>query len=103
MGADMVQHELGTASACWSRGRPLFDSVDVTYVKEERDLTPRQYQVLALLAEGRTGESIAKELGLSRATAISEIQRVIQILGWHGRFPPIPPNLPPAASAAGIP
>lgn len=82
---------------------PLFDSVDVTYVKEETDLTPRQYQVLTLLAEGRTGESIAKELGLSRATAVSEIRRVIKFLGWHGRLPPFPPNLPPAASAAGIP
>lgn len=82
---------------------PLFDSVEATYKKAE-GLTPRQSQVLALLGEGRTGESIAKELGLSRAETISEIQRALAILGPLGNWPPpIPPNLPPAASAAGIP
>lgn len=49
-------------------------------------LTPREKEVLALLAEGATGEGIAESLVISTQTARTHIQNLLQKLGVHSRL-----------------
>jgi PAS domain S-box-containing protein len=49
-------------------------------------LTPRQEQVLRLLAEGRDTEAIASELGVALETARNHIRAVLARLGVHSRL-----------------
>ncbi len=44
-------------------------------------LTPRQRQVLSLMAEGKTTREIAYELGLSPFTVKNYIERIYERLG----------------------
>jgi DNA-binding NarL/FixJ family response regulator len=44
-------------------------------------LTPRQRQVLSLMADGKTTREIAHELGLSPFTVKNYIERIYQRLG----------------------
>jgi DNA-binding CsgD family transcriptional regulator len=50
------------------------------------DLTPRQKQVLQLLAEGRSTEQIAAELHLTTETVRNHIRHVLKRLGAHSRL-----------------
>jgi DNA-binding CsgD family transcriptional regulator len=50
------------------------------------DLTERQREVLALLAEGRSTSEIAAELGLSVTTVRNHIANLIAALGVHTRL-----------------
>ena len=59
------------------RGLPIDDSVS---------LTPRQLQVLRLLAEGKSTAQIAAELGLSRITVRNYIANLLTTLGAHSRL-----------------
>jgi DNA-binding CsgD family transcriptional regulator len=49
-------------------------------------LTPRQSQVLHLLAHGRSTEQIAAELHLSRDTVRNHVRRMLTALGAHSRI-----------------
>jgi PAS domain S-box-containing protein len=49
-------------------------------------LTPRQTQVLHLLAHGRSTEQIAAELHLSRDTVRNHVRRMLTALGAHSRI-----------------
>ena len=49
-------------------------------------LTPRELQILQLLADGRTPEEIATELGVSRNTLRTHIQNVLMKLGVHSKL-----------------
>jgi DNA-binding NarL/FixJ family response regulator len=51
-----------------------------------RTLSPREREVLALLAEGRCGQEIAEALVISPQTARTHVQRVITKLGVHSRI-----------------
>lgn len=51
----------------------------------ERTLTAREREILGELARGRTGEQIARELGLSGETVRSHIRNVIRKLGAKTR------------------
>jgi DNA-binding NarL/FixJ family response regulator len=46
-------------------------------------LTPRQREVLQLVAEGHTAKGIAKKLGISPRTAESYRSELMQTLGIH--------------------
>ena len=46
-------------------------------------LTPRERQVLQLIAEGRTTKEIAQLLGMSVKTAESHRSRIMEKLGIH--------------------
>jgi DNA-binding NarL/FixJ family response regulator len=48
-------------------------------------LTPREKQVLRLVAEGRANKEIAEELGISVKTAMSHREHVMEKLQLHGR------------------
>jgi len=52
----------------------------------EADLTPRQKQVLRLLAEGQSTEQIAAELHLATETVRNHIRHVLKGLGAHSRL-----------------
>jgi DNA-binding NarL/FixJ family response regulator len=48
-------------------------------------LTPRELEVLGLLAQGRSNPQIAQELVISRATAKTHVERIIGKLGVSDR------------------
>ena len=48
-------------------------------------LTPREVEVLLLLANGFTSRAIAERLFISRATAATHVQRILSKLGVHSR------------------
>ena len=48
-------------------------------------LTPRQREVLALLAEGKSNKAIASELGLSSGTVKVHMTRIFKSLGVSNR------------------
>ena len=50
------------------------------------DLTPRQHQVVALLATGAADEAIATSLGVSVRTIRSDVAAVLDVLGVKSRF-----------------
>jgi DNA-binding NarL/FixJ family response regulator len=60
-------------------------------------LTPRQRDVLELLAKGATTDQIATELHIARETARNHIRAVLAALGVHSRVEAIA-----AAHAAGL-
>ena len=75
---------------------------------EDVHLTPREAEVLALLAEGLTNRRIAGRLGISEATVKAHISRILGAIGvqdrtqaaiWVHRHGTAPPRL--AARSAG--
>lgn len=62
-------------------GRPAPPNGDV----DLDTLTPREREVVALLARGRSQEEIAAELFISAKTVATHIQRVLAKLGVHSR------------------
>lgn len=52
----------------------------------ERALSARERQVLELLAQGASTESIAATLVIGRATARNHVQRILHKLGVHSRL-----------------
>ena len=58
--------------------RPLND--------ESNWITRRQLQVLRLLADGKSTDEIARELGLSRTTVRNYIAGLLAALGAHNRL-----------------
>jgi DNA-binding NarL/FixJ family response regulator len=67
--ADSIGHP---AVASWPRMKTT---------KPTMSLTPRQRQVLSLMAEGKTTREIAYELGLSPFTVKNYIERIYERLG----------------------
>lgn len=49
------------------------------------DLTPRQRQLLALVAAGHTNRQIGRQLGVSEATARKHLENIYERLGVHSR------------------
>ena len=49
------------------------------------DLTPREAEVLAELAEGRSNKEIARALGISERTAKFHVESILAKLGADGR------------------
>lgn len=52
----------------------------------EVELTKREIEVLRLLAKGRTTESLAEQLHISRTTVNNHIQKILQKLNAHSRL-----------------
>ncbi len=57
-------------------------SADATQLEA---LTPRELEVLGLLAQGKSNPQIAQELTISRATAKTHVERIIGKLGVSDR------------------
>lgn len=60
-------------------------SADVTDSAPKQRLTPRENEVLSLLAEGLPSNSIAERLSLSHATVRNHVQRILAKLCVHSR------------------
>jgi PAS domain S-box-containing protein len=54
--------------------------------KPHTRLTRREYDVIRLLAEGRSAKDIADELYISRSTARKHIQNILTKLGLHSKL-----------------
>jgi DNA-binding NarL/FixJ family response regulator len=92
-----VAAELGAALRAVARGErylhpaaaaELVDLVSSGRALDEDEyerLTPREKQVVKLLAEGRTSREIAKYLGISLKTAMTHRAHVMEKLGFHSR------------------
>jgi non-specific serine/threonine protein kinase len=52
---------------------------------ELQGLTPRQQEVAALVARGRTNSQIAEELFISRYTAETHVKHILAQLGFSSR------------------
>jgi PAS domain S-box-containing protein len=50
------------------------------------DLTPRQHEVLQLLAQGASTDSIAAMLHLSKETVRNHVRNILRALGAHSRL-----------------
>jgi DNA-binding NarL/FixJ family response regulator len=71
--------------------RLLHDALDGHHAPERRPppdvvLTPRQLEILRLVAQGRSTASIAAELWLSVATVRNHVARTMRALGAHSRI-----------------
>jgi LuxR family maltose regulon positive regulatory protein len=71
------------ASAAKAPGRQGADDTDAREVAVE--LTPRERQVLNLLAQGRANKDLARELGISLATVKHHVQRLFRKLDVQSR------------------
>jgi PAS domain S-box-containing protein len=52
----------------------------------ERNLTPREQQVLRLLVLGRSTEQMAEAMGVTPATVRNHVKRLLRALGVHSRI-----------------
>ena len=77
-------HEDGRVVGVFGVGYP-FPSASEEGVAAER-LTPRQREVLALLAAGRTTRDIAAELGISEETVRNHVRHLLRRLGARTRL-----------------
>ena len=57
----------------------------LTSAAPDRELSPREVEVLRLMAQGHTNQQIAKELLLSTSTVKSHVQRILSKLGASDR------------------
>lgn len=58
-------------------------------VGDAPDLTPRQAQVLELLAAGHGNKEIRHRLGIAERTVRAHLTELFQLLGVHGRMPAV--------------
>jgi DNA-binding CsgD family transcriptional regulator len=63
--------------------RPVADAD--TEPASESHLTPRQHEVLELIAEGATAKTIAARLGIAEATVRNHIRAILLQLGCHSQ------------------
>ena len=66
--------------------KPPVETVRPSQVETTALLTPRQYQVLTLLAEGLSTAEIASSLTISGATARNHIRAILAALDCHSRL-----------------
>src|ERR671924_254706 len=83
-----VHHEgdvvgvFGVATPCARPG----DAADAEETERGPSLTPRQREVLRLLADGASTEEIAAALGLAEETVRNHIRQLLRRLGVHSRL-----------------
>jgi DNA-binding NarL/FixJ family response regulator len=59
---------------------------DVQGLSPSVELTPRQHEVLVLLAEGLSSDQIANQLELSIDTVRNHVREILRRLGVHSRI-----------------
>jgi len=78
--------ELVSAVRAAARGEPRFDSARSDAEASSRpELTPRQYDVLALMAQGLTNRQIAGALSIAEPTVSIHVGSILQRLGARSR------------------
>jgi PAS domain S-box-containing protein len=76
----------GTVVAVFGLGRFVRKERQTSSPRLATDLTPRQLEILRLLADGRATDEIATELRLSPTTVRNHIANLISALGVHSRL-----------------
>jgi DNA-binding CsgD family transcriptional regulator len=66
--------------------RPLAEPLRAAPPPRAHHLTPRQYEVLTLLDQGRSTHGIAEHLGLSLETVRNHVRAVLRAFGVHSRL-----------------
>jgi DNA-binding CsgD family transcriptional regulator len=89
--------EGGTVVAVFGLGRVTKTRRRPAPSRLANDLSPRQLEILRLLADGRSTDEIAAQLTLSRTTVRNHIANLIAALGVHSRLQAVA-----AASKAGL-
>ena len=86
----LIRDSQGTHDAMeMARGLIQLSSKEEAPVPRRRDvsaLTPRQLEVLTLLAKGKSVKEIGKELYLSEATVRNHVRSLLQALGAHSQL-----------------
>lgn len=85
---NLSSKELGKAILDVASGRKLFSPQDLSFIEERRGrkaLTPRELEILEMLAKGLTNKEIGKVLGISHLTARNMAKRVCEKLDASDR------------------
>lgn len=64
--------------------RKILDQVDDIQPTSAAALTPREVEVLKLIAEGLSTKQVGKQLGISFKTAAAHRSHILSKLGVHG-------------------
>ncbi len=66
-------------------GLTVFEPPAQVETESRGSLTPRQLEVLSLLAEGRSNKAIERQMGIAPRTVRAHLTEIFQILGVDGR------------------
>jgi DNA-binding NarL/FixJ family response regulator len=86
LGADHLRRELAMlAQRARIKLAPASDEAPDAPVDDRTGLTPRQLEVLALIAEGQTNREIAETLFITEKTAGAHVSSILARLGVRSR------------------
>jgi two-component system nitrate/nitrite response regulator NarL len=80
-GRNVVAKDLTDALARMVQGETTMDDNAGPFA----DLTPREHEILCLLAEGQSNKLIARNLGISDGTVKLHVKAILRKLGIHSR------------------
>jgi two-component system nitrate/nitrite response regulator NarL len=80
-GKTVVAPDLAPVLARVVQGESISPSEESPFAK----LTPREFEILALLAEGQSNKVIARNLGISDGTVKLHVKSILRKLGVHSR------------------
>jgi two-component system nitrate/nitrite response regulator NarL len=80
-GKNVVAHDLTDALARMVQGESSIEDDDGPF----SELTPREMEILCLLAEGQSNKLIARNLGISDGTVKLHVKAILRKLGIHSR------------------
>ena len=80
-GKNVVAPELTDALARMVQGESPMEKKETPF----SDLTPREREILCLLAEGQSNKLIARNLGISDGTVKLHVKAILRKLGIHSR------------------
>jgi two-component system nitrate/nitrite response regulator NarL len=80
-GKNVVAHDLTDALARMVQGETSIEDDDGPF----SELTPREMEILCLLAEGQSNKLIARNLGISDGTVKLHVKAILRKLGIHSR------------------
>lgn len=80
-----LEREAARATFTLLRARPDLDALDGASVAERHGLTPREVEILRILARGKTNRGIADELVVSEKTVARHVANVFAKLGVSNR------------------
>jgi DNA-binding NarL/FixJ family response regulator len=59
---------------------------DASMIQRLERLTPRELEILQLMADGKSGPQISEELGMSPHTLRTHVQNILTKLGVHSKL-----------------
>jgi len=80
-GRSVVAHDLADALARMVQGEASIEDEEGPF----SELTPREMEILCLLAEGQSNKLIARNLGISDGTVKLHVKAILRKLGIHSR------------------